>query len=168
MGPQVRSQGEPPELRPSQPSDSRALLAIAEGTGVFKPIEIQALEEVLSDYHAQERANGHRCVTAWREGEPIGFVYWAPAPMTDRSWTLYWIAVRRDLQSLGSGARLLAFCEAEVLAAGGRLLTIETSSLPSYAPTRRFYAKHGYPAPAVIRDFYADGDDLLVFRKRLR
>ena len=167
MGPQKRSQAEAPELRPSQPSDSRALLAIAEGTGVFKPIEIQALEEVLSDYHAQERANGHRCVTAWQEGAPVGFVYWAPAPMTDRTWVLYWIAVRRDLQSLGSGARLLAFCEAEVLAAGGRLLLIETSSLPSYAATRRFYAKHGYQPPAVIRDFYADGDDLLVFRKRL-
>ena len=157
-----------PVLRPSQPSDSRALLAIAEGTGVFKPIEMQALEEVLSDYHAHEHANGDRCVTAWQEGGPVGFVYWAPAPMTDRTWVLYWIAVRRDLQSLGSGARLLAFCETEVLAAGGRLLLIETSSLPSYAPTRRFYAKHGYEPPAVIRDFYADGDDLLVFRKRLR
>jgi len=168
VGPRKPSQQEAPALRPSQPADSPALLAIAEGTGVFKPIEIQALQEVLSDYHAHERANGHRCATAWCEGTPIGFVYWAPAPMTDRTWHLYWIAVRRDLQSRGSGARLLAFCEAEVLAAGGRLLLIDTSSLSSYAPTRRFYAKHGYEPPAVIRDFYADGDDLLVFRKRLR
>lgn len=163
-----RSRTEAAELRPSQPADSRALLAIAEGTGVFKPIEIQALGEVLSDYHAHERENGHRCVTAWREGTPIGFAYWAPAPMTDRSWHLYWIAVRRDLQSLGLGAQLLAACEAEVFAAGGRLLLIETSSLPGYEPTRRFYVRHGYETPAVIRDFYADGDDLLVFRKRLR
>ena len=117
------------QLRPSQPADSPALIALAEGTGVFKPIEIQALEEVLSDYHARERANGHRCVTAWRGEEPIGFVYWAPAAMTDRTWHLWWIAVRRDLQSRGSGTRLLACCEAEVRAAGGRLLLIETSSL---------------------------------------
>ena len=155
-------------LRPSQPADSRALLAIAEGTGVFKPIEIQALEEVLSDYHAHEHANGHRCVTAWQDDSPIGFAYWAPTPMTDRTWHLYWIAVRRDLQSLGWGARLLADCEAETLAAGGRLLLIETSSLPSYEPTRRFYTRHGYETSTVIRDFYADEDDLLVFRKRLR
>jgi GNAT superfamily N-acetyltransferase len=167
VGLQPRSQAETTALRPSQPADSRALLAIAEGTGVFKPIEIQALEEVLSDYHEKERENGHRCVTAWQEGVPIGFVYWAPTPMTDRSWHLYWIAVRRDLQSLGSGARLLAHCEAEVRAAGGRLLLIETSGLPSYEPTRRFYLKHGYEPPAVVRDFYADGDDMLVFRKRM-
>lgn len=162
------SQAESLALRPSQPDDTHALIAIAEGTGVFKPIEIEALEEVLSDYHAHEHAAGHRCVTAWRGDTAIGFVYWAPAPMTDRTWQLYWIAVRRDLQVLGSGARLLAHCEAEVLAAGGRLLLIETSSLPSYEPTRRFYRKHGYQAPAVVRDFYADGDDLLVFGKRMR
>jgi len=154
-------------LRATRPDDSPALLSIAEGTGVFKPIEIQALEEVLSDYHAREYEHGHRCVTAWREGAPIGFVYWAPTAMTDRTWHLYWIAVRRDLQSLGSGAQLLAHCEAEIRAAGGRLLLIETSSLPSYEPTRRFYHKHGYEPPARVRDFYADGDDLLVFRKRL-
>jgi GNAT superfamily N-acetyltransferase len=156
-----------PELRPSRLLDSRALLSIAEGTGVFKPIEIQALEEVLTDYHAREFEHEHHCVTAWQEGAPIGFVYWAPAAMTDRTWHLYWIAVRRDLQSRGSGARLLAHCESEVRAAGGRLLLIETSSLPGYEPTRRFYRKQGYEPPGVVRDFYADGDDLFVFRKRL-
>ena len=167
MGSQEQSPGLASALRPSEPSDSPALIAIAEGTGVFKPSEIQALQEVLSDYYAQERAQGHRCATAWGDDGPVGFVYWAPAPMTDRTWYLYWIAVRRDRQSRGLGAQLLAFCEAEVLAAGGRLLLIDTSSLPGYAATRRFYAKHGYQPPAVIRDFYADGDDLCVFRKRL-
>jgi GNAT superfamily N-acetyltransferase len=88
--------------------------------------------------------------------------------MTDRTWHLWWIAVRRDHQSRGLGARLLAACEDGVRAAGGRLLLIETSSLAGYAPTHRFYAKHGYQPPARIPDFYADGDDLLVFPKRLR
>jgi GNAT superfamily N-acetyltransferase len=155
------------DLFPSQPSESRALIELAEGTGVFKPIEIQALGEVLSDYHAHERANGHRCTTARVEGSPIGFVYWAPAEMTDRTWHLWWIAVRSDLQSRGIGADLLAHCEAEVRSAGGRLLLIETSSLPGYEPTRRFYLGHGYDGPSPVPDFYADGDDLLVFRKRL-
>jgi GNAT superfamily N-acetyltransferase len=154
-------------LRPSEPAETPDLLALAEGTGVFKPLEIQALKEVLDDYHARERENGHRCVTAWCDGCAIGFAYWAPAAMTDRTWHLYWIAVRRDLQARGLGARLLAACESDIRAAGGRLLLIDTSGLPSYAPTRRFYAKHGYEPPRTIPDFYADGDDLLVFRKRL-
>jgi GNAT superfamily N-acetyltransferase len=154
-------------LRASEPAETPALLALAEGTGVFKPLEIETLAEVLLDYHAHERANGHRCVTAWHEGDPAGFVYWAPAEMTDRSWELWWIAVKSDLQAQGFGRRLLVHCESEVRAAGGRLLLIETSSLPAYAPTHRFYARHGYEPPACIADFYADGDDLLVYRKRL-
>lgn len=52
-------------------------------------------------------------------------------------------------------------------ARGGRLLLIETSSLPHYEPTRRFYLKHGYERSCAIADYYADGDDLVVFRKRL-
>jgi GNAT superfamily N-acetyltransferase len=159
---------ETPPLRDSEASEIPALLALAEATGVFKPIEIEALEEVLFDYHAQERGNGHRCLTAWEAGVPIGFAYWAPAALTDCTWYLYWIAVRRDRQLRGCGARLLARCEAEVRAAGGRLVLIETSSLPGYAPTHRFYARHGFEPSSVVRDFYADGDDLVVFRKKLR
>jgi len=34
-------------------------------------------------------------------------------------------------------------------------------------PTRRCYSKNGYDREAVLRDYYRDGDDLVVFRKRL-
>jgi hypothetical protein len=46
------------------------------------------------------------------------------------------------------------------------LLLIETSGLPHYEPTRRFYAKHGYHVASRIADYYADGDDMVVFGKR--
>ena len=49
----------------------------------------------------------------------------------------------------------------------GRVLFIETSSLPHYEPTRRFYLKHGYEVTGQLRDYYADGDDMVVFRKRM-
>jgi hypothetical protein len=39
--------------------------------------------------------------------------------------------------------------------------------MPSYEPTRRFYLKHGYEQAAVVVDFYADGDSLVIFRKRV-
>jgi biopolymer transport protein ExbD len=37
-------------IRPTDPADTPLLLQLAESTGVFKPIEIQALREVLDDY----------------------------------------------------------------------------------------------------------------------
>lgn len=154
-------------IRQTTPEDIPALIALAEGTGVFKPLEVVALREVLDDYFAFEHEQGHRSLTYERRGRPIGFAYSAPAAMTDRTWYLYWIAVAKLSQARGIGTELLRSAEAEIRRHSGRVLLIETSSLSHYEPTRRFYLKHGYEQAAVIRDFYADGDDLIVFRKRM-
>ena len=154
-------------IRPTQESDTDTLVEIAEGTGVFKPLELEVLRELLGGYHAGDDAEGHRAVTLEINGEPVGFAYFAPTAMTDRTWHLYWIFVRKTGQAKGLGTRLLHYVEAEIRAAGGRLLLIETSGMPSYEPTRRFYLKHEYDQEARVRDFYSDGDDQIIFRKKL-
>lgn len=155
-------------IRPTTPADTSTLLKLTADTGVFKPHEIEALDEVLADYHASNHAEGHVCVTSEDNGEILGYAYYAPAAMTDRSWYLYWIAVRKTLQARGVGGTLLRHAEDEIARSGGRVLFIETSSLPHYDLTRRFYLKQGYEQTAALRDFYADGDDMVVFRKRLQ
>lgn len=154
-------------IRPTVPEDTATLLALAEGTGVFKPHEIVALNEVLDDYHATNHAEGHRSVTFEHAGQVAGFAYYAPAAMTDRTWYLYWIAVSKQVQARGTGGTLLRHAEDDIRQARGRVLFIETSSLPHYDLTRRFYLKHGYEQAAALRDYYADGDDMVVFRKKL-
>lgn len=154
-------------LRPTLPADTPALLAIATATGVFKPHEIEALEEVLDDYHDVNHTYGHQAHT-WVEGDQvIGFVYFAPTAMTDRTWELWWIAVDPTRQGSGLGSRMLELVESAVLSETGRLLLIETSSTPLYEPTRRFYLRHDYVEAARIPDFYADGDGKVIFWKRL-
>jgi ribosomal protein S18 acetylase RimI-like enzyme len=153
-------------IRPTVPNDSEPLVHLAEATGVFKPIEIQALREVLDDFHTTNHRHGHRCVTFEQANDIVGFAYYAPAAMTDRTWYLYWIAVTRQTQARGIGGKLLHFVEQDIAQAGGRVLFIETSSLSHYDLTRRFYLKHHYEQAAAIPDYYADGDDMVVFRKR--
>lgn len=154
-------------IRPTVPDDTPALLDLTRATGVFKSHEIDTLDEVLSDYFAAESENGHVAVTLEDGDAILGFAYYAPAPMTDRAWHLYWIAVRKAQHARGLGSQLLRHTEADVRGRGGRVLFIETSGLPNYEPTRRFYLKHGYDLEATLRDFYADGDDMIVFRKHL-
>lgn len=153
-------------IRPTEPGDSQALLNLAQRTGVFKAHEIQALDEVLSDYHATNNQLDHVSVTFEEHGEILGFAYYAPASMTDRTWYLYWIAVTKQTQARGIGSKLLKFAEEDIRAKRGRMLLIETSSLPSYALTHKFYLKHHYHQAAVIADFYADSDDLVIFCKK--
>jgi ribosomal protein S18 acetylase RimI-like enzyme len=154
-------------LRPVSPADTDALVDLTAGTGFFKPLELDALREVFDDYHAGNADLGHRAFLWEEAGRTLGYVYHAPAPMTDRTWYLYWIAVAADQQGRGLGGKLLAFVEADVRDQDGRLLLIETSSTPHYEPTRRFYLRHGYAQPATIPDYYADGDGLVVFAKRI-
>jgi len=154
-------------IRPTVPDDTPALLELTDATGVFKPHEIVALEEVLADYHAANREAGHVCVTEEADGRILGYAYYAPAAMTERSWYLYWIAVTKDLQARGIGGALLRHVEDDIRSRQGRVLFIETSSLPHYELTRRFYLKQGYDQTAVLQDFYMDGDHMVVFRKRI-
>lgn len=154
-------------IRPVTPADTDALVELTAGTGFFKPLELETLREVLDDYHAQNRELDHQAF-AWEEsGCILGYVYHAPAPMTDRSWYLYWIAVAANQQGRGLGGKLLQFVERDIQKRNGRLLLIETSTTPHYEPTRRFYQKYGYTLVATIPDYYADGDGMAVFAKRL-
>jgi GNAT superfamily N-acetyltransferase len=154
-------------IRPTVPADTPALLALTESTGVFKPADVVTLHEVLDHYHTEAQAHGHRCATYDEAGRVIGFAYYAPADLTDRTWHLWWIAVSKQIQAKGVGSQLLRYVEDDARAARGRLLVIETSSLPAYELTRRFYLKQGYDQAAVLQDFYADGDSIVYFTKRL-
>jgi ribosomal protein S18 acetylase RimI-like enzyme len=155
-------------IRPTIPADTPTLLALAKETGVFKPMEIQALQEVLDDYHESDYKIGHVSVTCEEDGEIIGFAYYAPASMTERSWYLYWIAVHKGTQARGVGSKLMRYLEEDIRRRQpGATLFIETSSMPHYDLTRKFYLKHGYDQEAVLRDYYAPGDSMVVFRKVL-
>lgn len=154
-------------IRPTIPEDTPVLVELSEATSVFKVIELEALQEVLDDYFTGMSEFGHRCVTLEENGTILAYAYFAPTPMTDRTWQLWWIAVRKGKQAKGMGGELLQYVEDEIRTAGARLMLIETSSLPHYELTRKFYIKHGYEVESRVRDYYSDGDHLVVFRKRL-
>src|SRR5579859_2262085 len=69
-------------IRPTIPADTPALVVLAQETDVFKPHEIQALQEVLDDYHSTYHAHGHKSITHETKGQITGFAYYAPAAMT--------------------------------------------------------------------------------------
>jgi ribosomal protein S18 acetylase RimI-like enzyme len=154
-------------IRATMPEDTPALLALTEGTEVFLPADVETLRGVLDDYHEADWTDDHRCITYEQEGQVIGFAYYAPAAMTDRTWELWWIVVGKHIQARGVGGELLRYAEDDIGRQGGRLLVLETSSLPSYERTRRFYLKNGYDVMAILKDYYADDHDMVIFRKRI-
>ena len=55
-------------IRPTMPADAPELIDLTRATGVFKPHEIDALQEVLDDYLAHNHQHGHVAVTYEEEG----------------------------------------------------------------------------------------------------
>lgn len=100
--------------------------------------------------------------------ELMGYACYGPTPDTDRTWDLYWIAVDPGVQGSGGGTRLLSEVERRLERLGARMLVVETSSRREYAPTRAFYEKRGYAEAARMREFYAPGDDRVIFTKRFQ
>lgn len=99
------------------------------------------------------------------DGRTIGFAYFRPEPLTKGTWNLLAIGFLTDQRGRGYGTRLLAAVE-EALKAE-RILIVETSGLEDFEATRRFYVQCGYRLEATIRDYWAAGDDKVIFRKRL-
>ena len=159
----------PSMLRPAAPADTPTLVELAIATELFLPDEAEFLRGTLDDLHAGRSGSDHR-VQVWADGptdSPVGVVYFGPNEMGDRVWDLLWISVDPERQGQGIGGDLVRFTEAHVRAAGGRMLIVDTSSLPRFDATHAFYRKHGYSEVARVPDYYSDGDSKVIFAKRM-
>jgi len=153
------------QIRAAQPSDYTAMVNVCSSAEVFNAGE---LDSVLEDFSACDPALGDRLIVHQQgEGVVHGFIQYSPAPITDGSWYIYWIAVAKQAQGAGIGGTLLAYAEADLRSIKARQILIETSAKPAYDAARSFYLGRGYHQVARIPDYYTYGDDKCVFLKRL-
>lgn len=154
--------------RTAQLDDLDAIMAIVVAAGLFSPDDRGFLGDALRDFHDRDAASGAGFLLDIDEaGDPVGVVSWNPRVATDAGWDLTMIAVLPQRQGEGRGAAMMAHVERELIDSGQRMLLVETSSTPQYDATRAFYQRCGYEEEARVRDYWTDGDDLVLFRKRL-
>lgn len=153
-----------PVLRRPAAADRTRVRELVVATGVFRPAEVAIALEVFDGAVAAPGKDYH-ALGAFLEDRLAGWAAFGPTPGTVTTWDLYWIAVDPAVQRLGIGQHLMTACEETITAAGGRLVVVETSSRADYGPTRAFYRRLGYQARAVIPEYYAPGDDLIVFTR---
>jgi GNAT superfamily N-acetyltransferase len=149
-------------------TDGPRIHNISSGVGVFSQEEVDCVDELWQEYRAQgpERSGYYWLVD--REGDQVaGYACYGPRALTSGTFDLYWIAVDRNVHRGGIGRGLLAATEKAIRELGGRILIAETSGKPEYEPTRAFYLGTGYTLEATLKNFYAEGDDLVIFTKRL-
>ena len=153
-----------PHLRYLSAADRGRIEAITRAVGVFHEQEVPVALEVFDG--AVAGSPDYLALGAEVDGRLAGWICWGPTPCTLGTFDLYWMAVDPALHGAGVGTALLAEME-QRLAGVARLVVVETAGRPDYAPTRAFYEARGYRRTAVVPDFYAPGDDQVIYTKRL-
>ena len=155
------------KIRRSVQSDRDAVMRLLDDTRFFRPDEVVVAAEILDDVLAKGPEGHYQSFVAEADGQVTGWVCYGPTPCTIGTFDIYWIAVSPHCRGRGIGARLMAYAEGRIAKRGGRLAVVETASRPDYEPTRLFYLKVGYTEAARLPEFYAPGDDKVVYLKRL-
>jgi GNAT superfamily N-acetyltransferase len=144
-------------------TDRSAIESLAVGTGFFHPAEVEVAVELVDERLARGPASGYEFLLAELDSEVIGYACYGPIACTIGSYDLFWIAVDTRYQRHGLGRLLMRAVESEVTRLGGRRIYVDTSGKPQYEPTRAFYERNGYVCEARLVDFYAPGDDRVIF-----
>jgi ribosomal protein S18 acetylase RimI-like enzyme len=166
-----------PRLRDLTSADSPRIHEVTAATSVFREEELEIAAEVFRDCVAAPGPSGgspgpgtearpYYALGAELEARLVGWICWGQTPCTEGTWDLYWLAVDPAAQGAGVGSALVLEMERR-LTGRARLISVDTSGRADYDPTRSFYESRGYRAVARVPDFYAPGDDQVIFTKAL-
>lgn len=127
-------------IRLTNQQDLAALKKVIDSTGLF-PSEL--LDDMTADFLSNP-ASADTWLTKEAGGVPIAVAFYAPERLTEGTYNLYLIAVRKEDQGKGLGAEIMKHVEKKLQQEGHRVLIVETSSLPEFEATRNFYKKLEY------------------------
>lgn len=147
--------------------DCENVRVLVERTGFFTRDEVEIAVELVEAHLSDGPASGYQFVFAELDAALAGYACYGPIPCTAASYDLYWIAVEPKFQRHGVGRMLMDVVESQVAAHGGERIYIDTSGRNQYAPTRAFYERSGFSTEARLKDFYAPGDDRVIYVKSL-
>ena len=157
----------PCRIRWTEAEDRDVILQFTRASGFFRPDEMDIAVEVLDDSLAKGPAGHYQSYTAEVKRRAAGWVCFGPTACTLGTFDVYWVVTAPECQGHGIGSALMDHTESEIRKLGGRLAVAETAGRVQYEPTREFYLERGYAASSRIKDFYAPGDDKIVFTKPL-
>lgn len=147
--------------------DVDVIRQIVESTDYFYDYEVEVAVELVEERLNKGPSSGYEFVFAEVDGRTVAYTCYGLIACTKNSYDLYWIVTHNDFRGKGIGKLLLKETEEKIKGSGGKKVYAETSSIPKYDSTRKFYENTGYIAEAVLKEFYDDNDDKVVFVKTL-
>jgi ribosomal protein S18 acetylase RimI-like enzyme len=124
------------------------------------------LEQMTAGFFSGNQA-GEIWIAAEYKNKTVALAFCAPEKLTDGTYNLYLIAVHKEYQGMGIGSHMIEYISSMLKADNARILIVETSGLAHFGNTRKFYIQKGFVQEAIIHDFYQQGEDKIIFVKKI-
>lgn len=147
-----------------QDLDGIVCLVIHEET--FAPDQADMVTEVLGDKIFDEDVI-FTVAASSAQDEILGFIFAELRATADRVWEIVMLVVHSDHAHQGIETELLRSIETELIDIDQRLIVIDASSNSEFDHIRALYESEDYDCEGRVRDYWEDGDDLLIYRKHL-
>lgn len=148
--------------------DRNSIAEILRSSGYFYEFEIDTALEIADDTLSKGMEKSGYCwMKVMQNNKLVAFGNYAKNAFSTHSWDFYWLAVHNDSRGQKVGSKLMEAIEDDIRKCGGKIIWIETSGRPLYAPTEGFYRNKGYTLQASLKDFYAPGDPKQIYSKVL-
>lgn len=150
-------------IRLVQREDLDELKHLVDASGLFPS---RFLHGLIRDYISNPKSRDY-WFTMEDEGKLIamGCVFYEK--MTDNTYVLHGLAVHPDHEQKGHGKRMLNHIEDFLREKGARLLLVETTSDFEFDLRKDLYQKLDYHIECHIKNYWKDGIDKVIFKKRL-
>ncbi len=151
------------EVKSINEKDLDKLKEVIDSCGLFPSIY---LDNMIADY--MDNPNSSELWYGYHvNDELVGFIYCVPEEFTVNTYNLLAIGVEVNHQRKGIAKNMLSFIEKELKKRNARMLIIETSSDSSQQGARFLYDKMGYTKEAIIREFWNEMEDKIIYLKKL-
>ena len=151
------------KIRAVSQADINQIKKVVDSSELF-PSEY--LDEMISDYF--NKADTEDIWFTYIENNTaIAIGYCVPEKLTEGTYNLLAVGVLKESQGKGIASEMMKHIEHLHKEKGGRILIVETSSDDAQIAARNFYKKIDCIQEAVIKDFWKDGEDKIVFWKKL-
>ena len=150
-------------LREARADELDTLIRLVHGIGILEADEVDTFATMIAGTIAGAMP-GHRWFVL-DGGALLGCAYAAPGEFQTDVWDLWFIGLVPGARRTGGGRRLVIAVEEAARAAGARMLIVETGGAAKFAGARAFYLALGYHEEARVRDYYAPGDDKVIYRR---
>ena len=148
--------------------DIKNVYNILNSTDFFNQEEIHiACELVKESIEKGQHESWYNFIFIDYEDKTIAYTCYWKIDGTVCSYDLYWICTHNDFRWKWIGWILLKETEKNISNNWKCNIYAETASKDQYKPTREFYEKNNYIKEAIIKDFYDNWDDKIIYSKTI-